>query len=227
MTYIMVDECEKDAGFALKLKPQIMSKLEIRSRHDFLKLRINARCKDLLEVSQIKRTLTPIRWTKGASTSDCGDHCEWDASPSRKAHLESYGQSTDLHAADHYSNSFPEFDVDFLHRTVKDFLRLKETQDWIDRRKPRRFDYLEGRYHANLAQIKVLPFRIDQLYQTGALSCLIEYILDSARISEMDTGVANVASLDELSRVMSCHNRGLTDSFWRSMQNEAEAENGV
>lgn len=52
MTYAMLDESEKNSECAIELPAQQMATMDIDSRCHDMKLRINARCKDLLQVTR-------------------------------------------------------------------------------------------------------------------------------------------------------------------------------
>ena len=103
MTYHMLDELEIRPNVSLNLEGRVMSGMDIRSRHDDIKLRINARCKDLL---QFTRIMDP----------------EYDSK------LESLFTQGPI---DYLPKSFSDYQVDFCHRTVRDFFHIRRVHDWV------------------------------------------------------------------------------------------------
>ena len=60
MTYAMLDEIEENPTHALDLEMQAMSAAEIESLHEKMRLRINARCKDLLVVHENSKEIVSV-----------------------------------------------------------------------------------------------------------------------------------------------------------------------
>ena len=158
MTYAMVDELESDPSYALKLQMQQISSADITSRHRDMKLRINARCKDLLEV-------TPAGQKLRASLSK-GDLA-----------YDSYKSSP----------SFYEYKVDFLHRTVRDFLHLKEIYEWLLGNVSCGFDVDQSLCAAFLAQVKTISVQYIDLQVDGPFPGLLKDMLHYARRIECRT----------------------------------------
>ena len=214
MTYDMMDRYEENPNFALQLKTRIMTYSEIYGRQERMKIRINVRSKGLLEVSSIKGTLSPLAWTKKTTISRSAEH-------SKLLGVDEMDEFAEYDTQDAYANSFAEFEVGFLHRTVRDFLSQKGMSEWIMQRLPRGFNYFDALNHANLAQLKSLPFRIDQLYRDGALSSLLECIFNIAREKEEIENVSDVTLLDEVSLVMEQHNSQVTDTLWEMKRTQS------
>ena len=151
MTYAMVDELEIDPSYALNLGIQQMSSAEIISKHSDMKLRINARCKDLLEV-------TPVSYKS--------------------------------------SPSFYDYKVDFLHRTVRDFLHLKEIYEWVLRNVSCGFNVDQILCAAFLAQVKTVPVQKKDFQNDGQLSPLVDGMVQYARQIESRTNTSPTQLLD-------------------------------
>lgn len=145
MTYFMLDELETNPGFALELEPRVMSEMDITSRHDDMKLRINARCKDLLEVTRVKN---PYCYNTPADASNGSIVSQLPA-------------------------SFSDYHVDFLHRTVRDFLHIRRTNEWIQAHVCRGFSCDHSLSAAFLAQIKTTSLVLGTVSQFQAFSDLL------------------------------------------------------
>ena len=167
MTYAMVDELEIDPSYALDLGIQQMSSADITSKHRDMKLRINARCKDLLEV-------TPVR-------------------PKPRVSLDKETLGDDL------SKSVPSFygyQVDFLHRTVRDFLHLKEISKWVLGNVSCGFNVDQSLCAAFLAQVKTISVQNHNIQRDGQFSCLVDDMLHYARRMEFRTNTSPTQLLD-------------------------------
>ena len=167
MTYAMIDELEEFPRYAIELPVQQMTATDAESRCQDMKLRINARCKDLLQI------------TKKSSTYELA------------------GQL------------FFQYEVDFLHRTVKDFFQLNDVQRFITSRVPETFNYCTLLCHALLAQIKAIPIEMNHFTRSGELSDLVDDLVHFARQAETQTARPNVELLDQLSNTI----RGQRDSL--------------
>ena len=148
---------EEDPNYALKMEVKVMSKLEIRKRHESTTRRLNSRCKGLLEVSQID------------------------------------GKAPPFHRQ-----------VDFLHRTARDFMRTKSMQNMLARYTPARFDAGRTIMSSYLVQIKGLKVgNVTPLYLHSPLhpfTLMLERLFDCACEYEMSKGVAPTAILDDLDK---------------------------
>ena len=167
MTYAMVDELEVDPCYAHNLGIQQMSSADITSKHSDMKLRINARCKDLLEV-------TPVSFTS--------------------------------------SPSIHEYKVDFLHRTVRDFLHLKEIYGWVLENISCGFDVDQSLCAAFLAQVKTVSLRKVDFQEYGQLSPLVDGMVHYARQIESRTNTSPIQLLDCFYDVVPHHYWALKDS---------------
>ena len=167
MTYAMIDELEENPRYAIELPVQQMTTTDIESRCQDMKLRINARCKDLLQITR-----------KGFQKSD--------AIPNSVPAL----------------HPFFQYEVDFLHRTVKDFFQVNDVQRFITSRIPETFEYCDLLCHALLAQIKVAPIEMHQFTRHGELLDLVDDLTHFAHQAETQTARPNVELLDELSKTI-------------------------
>ena len=151
MTYAMVDELEIDPSYALNLGIQQMSSAEITAKHSDMKLRINARCKDLLEVTPVSYKCSP---------------------------------------------SFYDYKVDFLHRTVRDFLHLKEIYEWVLGNVSCGFNVDQSLCAAFLAQVKTVSVQKEDFQGHGQLSPLVDRMVHYARQIESRTNTSPTQLLD-------------------------------
>ena len=129
-------------------------------------LRINARCKDLLQVT---RKRSPEWMFEEPS----------DGEPSLQPLF--------------------QYEVDFLHRTVKDFFRVNDIQTFVASRLPKSFNSSDLLCHAFLAQIKVATIEDQHTDRIAELSDLIDDLMHYAREVETQTARPNIILLDELS----------------------------
>ena len=167
MTYAMIDELEEFPRYAIELPVQQMTDTDVESRCQDMKLRINARCKDLLQITR-----------KGFQ--------KFSLIPNYEPAL----------------HPFFQYEVDFLHRTVKDFFQVNDVQRFITGRIPETFNYCTLLCHALLAQIKVAPIETPQFNQNGELSDLVDDLTHYAHQAETQTACPNVELLDEFSNVI-------------------------
>lgn len=166
MTYSMLDELETSPEYALHLERRVMSDMNIRSSHD-MKLRINARCKDLLEVTGVNTDNTSEKAT-------CADLVR------------------------HRPETFSDYQVDFLHRTVRDFFHAQYVSDWIGARVSKDFDCNLSLCGAFVAQLKTVPPSPSTKAEFRLMSDLAIGMAQSARRVEVHEGVAPTALLDSV-----------------------------
>lgn len=190
MTYAMMDELEENPRYAIELPVQQMTTTDIESRCQDMKLRINARCKDLLQITR-----------RGFQKSD---------GPANYQRL--------IHP-------FCPYEVDFLHRTVKDFFQVNDVQRFITSRIPETFDYCALLCHALLAQVKVAPIEMRHFTHHGELSDLVDNLAHFAHQAETQTALPNVELLDELSNAIRVQRASL--KFRRLDGLEIENENSL
>ena len=188
MTYDMLDELEDDPDFAFKLSQGPMHSSAIRLRHENMKKRINARCMDLLEVTRAEEK------GQGKSVPDQS------------------GQSDIDGATDSRQDTFSEYVVDFLHRTVRDFLQLRETQALITARMPKEIELNKLLCHAFLAQVKVVPLGRDRVHQAGTFLDLLDDMVHYAHRVETSKAIAPTKLLDEVAMVIAHRNPALLRS---------------
>ena len=158
VTYSFLEDAIRDADFALDdLQPLTIDQIStmcVKQRKY-----INARCKDLLEI-----TLSP--------------------------HV------TDI--------PILTYKVDFLHRTVRDFLSSNAVYEEFERKAAPRFSVRRALFRAHLAQIKASspPPSVTKSYSSFLSESLIELMYDAYEIETFHK-VAETAHLDELERVTS------------------------
>lgn len=167
MTYAMIDELEEAPRYAIELPVQQMKTTDIESRYQDMRLRINARCKDLLQVTR-----------RGVRNPDLIPNTEAPLHP------------------------LCQYEVDFLHRTVKDFFQVDDVQRFITSRIPETFNHCILLCHAFLAQIKVAPMEARDFTEGEELGDLIDDLTQYAHQAEMQTSCPNVELLDELANVI-------------------------
>ena len=101
------------------------------------------------------------------------------------------------------SDGLGEDEVDFLHRTVRDFFRLRTQEDWIAHRLPLSFNSDELLYNAMLAQVKTMS--VNRGRGLGKLLPLVDDTMRYAYNLEAETGTAPTVLLDNLSHTLSEH----------------------
>ena len=195
MTYDMLDELEDDPDFAFKLEQGPMHSSAIRSRHENMKKRINARCMDLLEVTRAEQQEQGKPGDDQSGQSDIDEPAD-----SRKDN----------------KGPFSGYVVDFLHRTVRDFLLLRETQALITARMPKEVDLDKLLCHAFLAQVKVVPLGKDEDHRAGTFSDLLDDMVHYAHRVETTKAIAPTKLLDELAMVIAHRHPALLRSGVRN-----------
>ncbi|USP82832.1 hypothetical protein yc1106_10106 [Curvularia clavata] len=178
MTYSYLDE--EDPRFAINAGIRPLGLREVLYRLRTMKRRLNARCNGLLEITnydedQSKREL--LRRT-------IDDF--WDSS-TRLDNME-------------VSELLVVYKVEFLHRTVRDFLNTKEIQNMIKIRIDCNFQPLSAVCRAILGQIKALPMK-DIGYIRRFIG-LVEDLIYYARAIETHFQKPEVETLDELERTL-------------------------
>ena len=275
MTYAMMDELEENPRYAIELPVQQLTTTDIESRCQDMKLRINARCKDLLQIARKK--VQKVRKVDSVNTvdllgpndlsetllleADSIDDASYTFSPFKQAYVTNVSDiqkietdetsnfeqflhpyepnSTDDDSdtcfpsedqdlatnvsqsqnieADETSNCelslhpFFEYEVDFLHRTVKDFFQVSDVQKFITSRIPETFTSCALLCHAFLAQIKVAPIELHHFNQPGELWDLVDDLAHYAHQVETQTGRPIIELLDELSEVIRVHRDSLRE----------------
>jgi hypothetical protein len=95
-----------------------------------------------------------------------------------------------------------QYHVDFLHRTVRDFLLTKDMQELLADWTAAGFDANLAICRTILAEIKSFRLKPGHLMRFGALSKLVEDFMYHAREVEVGTNSSPVALLDALETVM-------------------------
>ncbi|RYN19215.1 hypothetical protein AA0119_g12859 [Alternaria tenuissima] len=182
LTYSFLDEEDPYHGINTGIKA--LSRQEILYRLRTMKRRLNARCNGLLEIT-IYHISTDRRELLRTVIDDL-----WD-SPVAVNNLE----ITDL---------FHAYKVDFLHRTVRDFLNTDGIRKMIDQRILCDFQPLSAICRAMLAQIKALPMSVSNHCEIERSSVLrlIEELFSYARASDEEFQRPETRSLDELERTL-------------------------
>lgn len=96
--------------------------------------------------------------------------------------------------------------VDFLHRTVRDFLLLKDIQDMLDAHIKSEFSPWLSLVRVHLFEAKSLSNRTDGIFQMRHFVNVAREVMLCARKCEIHTSASPVALVDELDRV-GCHFR--------------------
>lgn len=92
-------------------------------------------------------------------------------------------------------------EIDFLHRTVRDFFRLRALEDWIAHRLPPSFNTDRLLCNALLARVKTMNVTLARDF--GDLYGLVDDIMRHAYHSEIDLGTTPTILLDNLSHTIS------------------------
>ena len=186
MTFSLLDE--EAPEYAINWDIQAMPASEIRRRYDVMRKRLNSRCKDLLEITSAV--------TQGPQLASCG--------------LSQVGVASQHQQADTSSaEDFFAFRVDFLHRTVRDFLLGGEIKHLLECRPPGSFDPQRSLCQAFLAQIKTIPVSSKLLSTSGSFSDLVDdltYYLRELEIRDQNS-VIQRPMLQELESVLSYYQR--------------------
>ena len=111
-----------------------------------------------------------------------------------------------VHDKDRLPASCLTYKVDFLHRTVRDFLYTRDIYDDLERKAAANFDARKALCRVHLAQIKACPpsfFKSSSLTRRSDLEALLIEILYDVYHIESFHGVAETAHMEELDRFMS------------------------
>ena len=92
-------------------------------------------------------------------------------------------------------------EVDFLHRAVRDFFRLKAPEDWIARRLPPSFNPDQLLYNAILAQVKTMSVKSQR--GPEQMLRLVDVLMRYAYTLEKDSETAPTILLDNLAHTIS------------------------
>ena len=94
-------------------------------------------------------------------------------------------------------------EVDFLHRTVRDFFRLKAPDEWIARRLPPSFNPDQLLYSAILAKVKTMNVKSQR--GSEEMLRLVDDMMRYAYTLERNSETAPTILLDNLARTISQH----------------------
>ena len=101
--------------------------------------------------------------------------------------------------------------VEFLHRTARDFFRLRAQEDWIAHRLPLSFNTYRLLCGALLAQVKIMC--VNRGKSTEELFGLVDEMLGYAYHLEIDLATSPTILLDNLSHTISQHMEGYGSSI--------------
>ena len=107
------------------------------------------------------------------------------------------------------SDSLGGDEVDFLHRTVRDFFRLRAPEGWIAHRLPPSFNPDQLLCNATLAQFKTMSLKAER--GLGKLLGLVDDMMRYAYNLEKDLEAAPTILLDNLAHTISQHIKVLRD----------------
>lgn len=114
----------------------------------------------------------------------------------------------------------PEYlNVDFLHRTVRDFLLLPEMQQMLDKWAGEGFDANVAICEATVCLVKTTPQDYDHLRPTGPISDLLDTFFYHIEVLEEDTKypiTIEVRILDELDKTLKQHSEVVDSDVFHS-----------
>lgn len=181
MTFSMLDEEKSD--YAIDWEIRDMPDKEVNSRHEIMKKRLSSRCKDLLEVHPaVRETTWALHRLRGDATA---------VGSFRRAQSPAEG--------------FFAYKVDFLHRTVRDFLEGQDIRRLLASRLSTTFSPELLLCQSFLAQIKTIPVNAELLSKHGCFSELVDnmtHYLREIEIREQNLDLQEPL-VDELKRVLS------------------------
>ena len=194
MTFSYLDE--EDSCFAINAGVKPLGCQEVLYRLRTMKRRLNARCNGLLEITNFDEVQSRREFLR----KNIDDF--WDIST----------QFDDTQV----SEFFLIYKVEFLHRTVRDFLNTKDMQNIIKSRVATDFQPVSAICQAILAQIKALPMK--GRFQSRHLNELAEDLIYYTQVSERNYQRPEVETLDEFERTMFilkllCHIEGASESL--------------
>ncbi|KGO76158.1 hypothetical protein PITC_091830 [Penicillium italicum] len=198
LTFSFLDEEDPvNMALASPIKPLKLS--EIKSRHRAMAKRINARCQDLLEITTEEPSSASSN-TREALLRRPGDE---------RAYISN--ANGDFPAP----KDFQRYRVDFLHRTVRDFLCAAEMREVFSSRLPTSFDSVTWLCASFTHQLKAIPGEkrspnFDTLFVT-----LFDNVMDFSRESEVRGHDPRPQTdlLDELERVCATFHAKLGPKF--------------
>jgi hypothetical protein len=108
---------------------------------------------------------------------------------------------------DKSESTFLKYKVDFLHRTVRDFLKTKEMDDFLQENTPVHFNVRVSLCNAILALIKAMPIERESDFEDNLnpLFGLVDEFMFYIQASEQESGQSRRMLLDELDRILTVH----------------------
>lgn len=113
------------------------------------------------------------------------------------------------------SDAILSYKVDFLHRTVRDFLQTKDMQMLLEGRISKIFDADDYLCKAYLAQLKCLPHAPSILRPGPLFNIMNDFMYHALRLEVNYTSSRNPL-LEEFGRVISSHRGSIHADFWWS-----------
>jgi hypothetical protein len=196
----LADEEDPEYCFRTAVKPFTHSEKLLRSRN--MKRRLNSRCKGLLEVASV------------STSPQSGFHACSDQSEN--------AENECMHSDDlgcQFCESMANQRVQYLHRTVKDFLEAPAVWSWVVESTPKPFDPHLSLCRSFLLQLKgfnTASLQIDPFWST------IIWCIEHAATAKVENRIASIRLLDELDK---CIGR-LTTKQYRDFQAVLETFGG-
>ena len=181
-TLLCLSFADEEPDFIINMKVQPLSEDEKFSRADIMRRRLNSRCKGLLEVDQAV-SLVP-------KAVDPGD-----------VSLTQYSMSVNDRLAE--GTSLADFTVQYLHRTVKDFLENPQVWDRIMLAGPRTYAPYLALCRSFIAQLKCLEpgSSCTKAFWRIIRSCMFYACCIQARLEEGQSAQSLVSLLDDTDRI--------------------------
>ena len=189
---------EEEPDFMTNMKVQPLSEDEKFSRADIMRRRLNSRCKGLLEVDQAGSVVS--------KAVDPGD-----------ASLLQYPMSVNDRLAE--GTSIADLTVQYLHRTVKDFLERPQVWDRIVLAGPRTHAPHLALCRSCIAQLKCLEpgSSCTEAFRRIVRACMFYACCIQARLEEGQSAQSLVSLLDDIDRIATnFHKVSTEEPFWPS-----------
>ena len=189
---------DEEPEFVPQMKVQPLPEDERFSRADIMRRRLNSRCKGLLEVGP---ALSPV-----SEALDPGD-----------VSLTHHPMSVNDRLAE--GTSLADFTVQYLHRTVRDFLETPQVWDRILLAGPRTYDPYLALYRSFIAQLKCLDpgSSCTSAFQETVRKCMLYAYRIQGRLEEGQSAQSLVSLIDDIDRTATnFHEVSTKHPFWPS-----------
>ena len=183
---------DEEPDFAIKMKVHPLPEAEKFSRADIMRRRLNSRCKGLLEVGPDVSTIS--------EALDTGD-----------VSLIQHPMSINGRLAE---GIFPaDFTVQYLHRTVKDFLETPRVWDRIIVAGPRTYDPYLALFRAFIAQLKCLNpgSSRTEAFRRTVNACMFYAYRAQYRLEEGQSVQSLVSLIDDVDRTATIFYKATTN----------------